>query len=114
MNLYNYHSNPSHLIGYDVAFNLSPELAWEKYYGNIVEMKKREYLWKRDGKYSYWYAVNVIKGRFPEGEAAIATRAIWSYHYAKYVLKGRFLEGEKSIQMNIIYLFDYNNFIKSL
>ena len=43
------------------------------------------------------YALNVIKGRFPEGEAAIATDPGWAYQYAVNVIKGRFPEGEATI-----------------
>ena len=40
-------------------------------------------------EWSCWYARNVIKGRWPEGEEAIAKDAYWSYQYAKNVIKGR-------------------------
>jgi len=43
------------------------------------------------------YAENVIKGRWPEGEAVIAKDAQYAYHYAKDVIGGRFPEGEKVI-----------------
>ena len=42
-------------------------------------------------------ATKLIKGRFPEGEAAIATNPIASYKYATEVIKGRFPEGEAAI-----------------
>ncbi len=42
-------------------------------------------------------ATKLIKGRFPEGEAAIATNPIASYKYATEVIKGRFPEGEDTI-----------------
>jgi hypothetical protein len=48
----------------------------------------------------YWandYARHVLKGRFPEGEAAIATDPYVAYVYARDVLKGRFPEGEAAI-----------------
>ena len=44
-----------------------------------------------------YYATKLIKGRFPEGEAAIATNPIASYKYATEVIKGRFPEGEAVI-----------------
>ena len=44
-----------------------------------------------------YYATQLIKGRFPEGEAAIATDPIASYKYATEVIKGRFPEGEAVI-----------------
>src|SRR6266851_3388301 len=98
MNLYKFHSIPSRLIGYDVAFEQVPELAWEKYGRNIEELRKREYLWKHSAKCAFAYACNVIKRRFPEGEAVIATSAAYSYNYAMLVIKGQWLEeGEAAI-----------------
>ena len=47
--------------------------------------------------YAYLYARNVLKGRFPEGEAAIATDPDWAYHYAREVIDGRWLEAEATI-----------------
>ena len=47
--------------------------------------------------WAYHYAGYVIRGRWPEGEAAIATDPYWSYHYAKDVIRGRFPEGEEAI-----------------
>jgi hypothetical protein len=46
---------------------------------------------------AYWYAKDVLKGRFPEGEKAIATDPVVSYAYARDVLKARFQEGEVAI-----------------
>jgi len=50
-----------------------------------------------DPGWAYRYARDVLMGRFPEGEAAIATDPDWAYHYARDVLKGRFPEGEAAI-----------------
>jgi hypothetical protein len=51
----------------------------------------------RDPYWAYNYARDVIKGRWPEGEATIARDPYWSYGYAKYVIKGRFPEGEEAV-----------------
>ena len=87
MNLYKFHSNPKQLIGYDVAFEEVPELAWEKYEYNFEELKKREHLWKQSAYYSCYYAHYVIKGRFPAGEAAISTSKIYSEYYRNTITK---------------------------
>jgi hypothetical protein len=51
-----------------------------------------------DPYWAYSYAADVIKGRFPEGEATIARGdPYWSYGYAKYVINGRFPEGEEAV-----------------
>mgnify|MGYP000037960250 CR=1 FL=1 len=50
-----------------------------------------------DPQAAYHYAKDVLKGRFPEGEAAIATDPYVAYVYARDILKGRFPEAEASI-----------------
>jgi hypothetical protein len=47
--------------------------------------------------YAYWYAENIVKGQFPEGEKAIARNPTYSYWYATVILKRRFLAGEEII-----------------
>jgi len=47
--------------------------------------------------WSYWYARNVINGRWELGEAAIAKDTEWSYKYACNVIKGRWELGEVAI-----------------
>ena len=47
--------------------------------------------------WAYWYARNVVKGRFEAGEDAIARDAHRSYSYANRVLNGRFEAGEPVI-----------------
>jgi hypothetical protein len=54
----------------------------------------------KDPDYAYRYARDVLMGRFPEGEAAIATEPYLAYLYARDVLKGRFPEGEAAIAKN--------------
>jgi hypothetical protein len=40
-------------------------------------------------KDAYYYARNVIKGRWLEGEPIIATDFMWAYWYACDIIKGR-------------------------
>ena len=47
--------------------------------------------------WAYRYAKDVIGGRWPEAEEAIATDPFYAYRYARDVLKGRFPEAEASI-----------------
>jgi hypothetical protein len=56
---------------------------------------------------AYWYAIRVLKGRFPEGEPAIATSDTYAYLYARNVLKGRFPEGEAAIATNPDWAYHY-------
>jgi hypothetical protein len=46
---------------------------------------------------AYWYAIRVLKGRFPEAEPYIAKSPYHAYLYASNVLMGRFPEGEPAI-----------------
>ena len=47
-----------------------------------------------------WQYAKVVKGRFPEGEKAIASNPTTAYFYARYIIKGRWPEGEKAIASN--------------
>ena len=60
-----------------------------------------------DPRWSCDYAIYVLGGRFPEGEAAIATDAYWAFGYAADVLKGRFPEGEAAIAKDPIWAKEY-------
>jgi hypothetical protein len=46
---------------------------------------------------AYWYAKDVIKGRWPEGEATIIKNPHWAYNYTRDVIKGRWPEAEEAI-----------------
>ena len=58
-------------------------------------------------KYSWYYALNIIKGPFPAGEKVIATSAMFAYNYAAKVIKGRFSTGEDIIATNFWYAILY-------
>ena len=47
--------------------------------------------------WSLEYARKVLKGRFPEGEAAIGSEPGLAFAYAKEIVKGAFPEGEQAI-----------------
>ncbi len=51
----------------------------------------------KDARYSFWYASDVVKGRFVLGEPAISQSAEYSGRYARGVIKGRFELGEPAI-----------------
>lgn len=64
----------------------------------------------KDGEYSYFYAKDIIKGPWKDGEAAIAKDGYYSFLYARDVLKGRFDEGEPAI-LKTHYKNDYKKFL---
>ena len=65
---------------------------------------KRE---QTDPEWAYLYAIYVLGGRFPEGEAAIATGPNLAYSYAKYVIGGRWPEGEEAIATDPYWTKEY-------
>jgi hypothetical protein len=98
MNIYKFHSDPYSL---DFAFKLAtihPEFAYD-YAKDVIKGRfpEGEQAIAKSSKYAYMYAKDVIKGRWPEGEAAIAKHAWWSYGYAIHVIKERFPAGEEAI-----------------
>lgn len=54
----------------------------------------------KDAEQSLLYAERVLKGRFPEGEPAIAQDHELAFQYAKGVIKGRFEEAEQTFLDN--------------
>jgi hypothetical protein len=64
MNLYKFHTNPESLDFYKERLTKVPQFAYEH--------------------------AKILGRRFPEGEAAIAKDPYSAYYYAKDVIKGRF------------------------
>ena len=53
----------------------------------------------KNAAFAYFYAANVIKERFPEGEEVIGKNVFYlAYYYAVNVLNGRFELGESIIK----------------
>ena len=48
----------------------------------------------QDPKWSYWYALDVVRGRWIKGEPIILQDPKWSYCYALGVIGGRWVEAE--------------------
>lgn len=62
---------------------------------------KNEHLWAQMPYCAYEYAVRIRKGRFTEGEPAIATVGKYAFSYAMEILRHRFFKGEPAIaQLN--------------
>ena len=61
----------------------------------------------RDATYSRQYARDILRGPFPAGEPAIATDATESMAYSKYVIKRPFPMGEKAILQNPTTAYQY-------
>ena len=64
----------------------------------------------KDTYYSYYYAKEILKGRFELGEPAIAKNSFYSYSYAG-ILNGPFPLGEPVISKNETYSYYYANYV---
>ena len=62
-----------------------------------VRWPEGEPVMAKDPEYAYYYAVNIIDGRWPEAEEAIANDPDFAYFYATDVIEGRWPEGEPAI-----------------
>lgn len=61
---------------------------------------------------SYWYAANVIKGPWEEGERAIKLDAYASYYYALVVIRKPWQPGEYAINNSFSYRYRYQRWCK--
>ena len=107
MNVYNFHSKPESLYQYEKITETNPDIFWEKYENTPGELKKREAAISKSTKYSYLYALDVLKGPFPAGEAAIAADAYYAHRYAEDVLNGPFPAGEAVIAKDVYFAHQY-------
>lgn len=137
MNLYNYHTVPNSLIGFDQRDDIVPDLISEYLIGGGHLTKKQlKYIasdtqlaytyavervrgrWPRgeaaillDPYYSLKYAERIIQGRWPEAEVIISKDSMMSLHYAQYVIAGRFPEGEAAIASNAYTAINYSHYV---
>ena len=95
MNLYNLHTNPEQLEGYENRLRI-PQFAYEygEKYGFTDELVSAV---AKDPESAYWYAKNVIKDRWPEAEPVIAKDPKLGYWYARFVIEDRWPEAEPAI-----------------
>ena len=61
--------------------------------------------------WAYWYARNVLRGRWPEAEPVIAQSPTWAYWYAHNIIRGKFPEGEPAIATNPYWSYWYGKYI---
>ena len=73
--------------------------------------KKLEKIIIEDPQWSYFYALNVIKGRWDEGEDTISKDPKWSYYYATVVIDEHFKKSNDII-FNSEYKKKYIKFLK--
>ncbi len=111
MNLYKLHDKPKSLYGYEERNNVVPELIKKQIEsGKPVNAQQLKNI-VSNSELALWYANDIIKGRWPAGEKAIASDPWYAYLYAKYIIKGRFPEGEKAIASNPGYIKSYQDLL---
>jgi hypothetical protein len=79
---------------------MTPEEAYYKCWENNKRDKNLEKIIMKHPEYAYFYAREVIKGRWKEAEQYIINDSEYAYLYAKAVIKGRWIEGENIIATN--------------
>jgi len=68
----------------------------------------------KDPKAAYWYAYQIIKGRWPEAEPVIMKDPEYAYYYASDVIKGRWSEAEPYIMKDPFCWSNYKFHISGL
>jgi len=76
---------------------------------NEIDTKEEEAL--KSAKDSYFYALDILKGRFEKGENIISEDAGYSCDYARYILNDRFEKGENIISKDAKYSKLYKEYI---
>jgi len=107
MNLYNLHSNPKELYGFDVAPYKMPELAYELANTNPELRPKLEPAIMKDPKYAYYYVRDVLKRPWPEAEPVIIKDPTVAADYASDVLKRRWPDAEPYIMKDPQWAYSY-------
>ena len=92
---------------------MSPEEAWLKCKNKKKRIPELEDVIATDSKYSYYYASDIIKGRWEKGEQSIATNCHYSYWYAINIINCPFHLGHHFI-FNSRWKEDYIIFLKSI
>lgn len=83
------------------------EIALNDPIARIINKSSLEDVIKTSPPCAYNYALNVIKGRWIDGEDIIKTNIRFAYNYAACVIKNRWIEGESIIKNNPEYAFYY-------
>ena len=97
MNLYDLHSNPKELHGFDIAPYKMPDFAYELAKKNPDLRLKLEPVIMKDSWYAYLYALIILKRPWPEAEPYIIKNLYHAYLYTLNVLKRPWPEAEPYI-----------------
>ena len=96
-----------------MIINMNPEYAFRFSFYQKKRIIEYEKIIITDPKWSYYYAKDVIKGRFDEAKHTIASDPLWAFWYAKDILCNPFEECHYVI-FNSKYKNEYIGFLKSI
>ncbi len=91
----------------EIAYNLAEAL----FNASGERDERLESVIAQDTERAYAYALNVLKGPFPEGEPAIARHLHLAYRYARHVIKRPFPEAELAIAQDPELAFWYARYV---
>ncbi len=100
MNLYDLHSKPKELHGFDIFPYKLPWLAYELAKTHPELRPKLESAIMKDPRYAYYYVADIRKRRWPEAEPVIMKDPGCAHYYAVDVLERRWPEAEPYIKKN--------------
>lgn len=102
LNLYDHHSNPEQLTGYnsELMFDTFPDIFFERLVSSREHNPDLAKYILKSAMYSYYYALYVFEDRWPEAEPTIMQNPHIAVKYAIYILKRRWPEAEPYIQQN--------------
>jgi len=93
---------------------MTPQEAYYKAEELGKRIPKLEPTISKDVHYGYYYAINIIKGKWELAEPTISKDTHYSYLYAKYAIKGKlpdFMHNQMILENNE-YTKQYIEFIK--
>jgi hypothetical protein len=73
--------------------------------------KSMEEIIAKNAEISYFYSLNIIKKRFPEGELEICKFPEIAVDYARYILKNRFNKAENNIAKSPKFCYNYFKYV---
>jgi hypothetical protein len=90
---------------------MTPQQAYDKCLINNKRDKDLEPFIIKDPHYAYFYALNIIEGRWIEAEQYIMKNPHYAYFYAKNMIRGRWIEAEQYIMKRPGYSYYYALFV---
>lgn len=115
MNFYKFYEKPEELNFFNKKEERMPEYFYNKLDKNDKEkLKTKEKYIKNHPYFAMQYALNYIKGPWPEGEDAIAKSGDDALWYTTAVLHDRFKKGEKALFADEFYKSAYIDYLKTI